>query len=129
MIAPPSDVPKEVTIDRHLYEAVEAIASQMRPSEASAPRKYLGMVKELKGTPGPTGRAEGEVVFMLILEDGTSLRAKAQLEPTQYLTAVTAHAAPMPVMVEGELHRVRRGYELRRITEIYPFANKHSDEG
>jgi hypothetical protein len=127
LLAAPTNVPAEVTIDRHMYEAVEKLARQMRPSESNAPKRHLGLVKELKGAPGPTGQAEGEVVFTLIADDGTSSRAKAQLDPERYRTAVLAHAAPNPVIVEGELHRVRRGYELRDVTDIQHWVPPVSD--
>jgi len=118
LIAPPLDVPALVTIDRHMYEPLEQAAKQLRPTESGEPRKYLGLVKELKGSIGATGKTEGEVVITLILEDGATLRAKTSLEHEQYMIAVVAHATPGPVVVAGELHRARRGYELRRVTDI-----------
>jgi hypothetical protein len=126
LVAPAENVPMTVTIDRHMYEAVEKLARQMRPSESNAPKRYLGMVRELKGTPGPTG-IEGEVVFVLVSEDGTPTRAKAQLNPEQYFTAITAHATPRPVVVEAERHRVSRGYELRNITGVWVYQEPEGE--
>ena len=127
LLAPPTGVPSLVTIDRHMYESIERLATQMRPSESNAPKRHLGMVKELKGAPGPHGQPEGEVVFILISEDGTPSRARAQLSHDQYMTALAAHAAPAPIIVEAELHRARRGYELRNVTDIGLWQQPESD--
>jgi hypothetical protein len=101
-----------------MYEAVEQLARQMRPSESNETKEHVCLVKELKGAPGPTREMEGEVIFTVISEDGTTIRAKANLDPVKYKMAVVAHAAPHPVIVDGELHRVRRGYEIRKISDV-----------
>lgn len=118
LIAPPADIPGAVTIDRHMYEAIEQLARKMRPSESNEPTRHLCLVKELKGAVGPTREMEGEVVFTVISEDGTTIRAKANLDPRMYKTAIVGHATPCPVVVDGELHRVRRGYEIRKISDV-----------
>jgi len=110
-----------------MYEEVEKLSRQMRPSESSAPKKHLGMVRELKGAPGPTG-IEGETIFVLVAEDGAVTRAKAQLDHEQYLTAVVAHAIPSPVVVEGELHWVTRGYELRNLTGVWIYQEPEPEQ-
>lgn len=120
LLAPPRDLPAAITIDRHMYEAIERLATQMRPSESSADVLHVGYVKELKGAPGPSGRIEGEVVFTLLLDDETAIRAKAQLDPDHYASALLAHAGGQPVTIEGELHRVRRGHELRNVRAVGP---------
>ncbi len=120
LMAPPKDAPRMVSIDRHMYEGIEQAARQLRPSESNVPAVHLCIAKELKGAPGPTGRAEGEVIFTVVKEDGSTVRARAHLTPEQYQTALVAHATPAPVFVEGELHRVRRGSELRKILRVDP---------
>jgi hypothetical protein len=117
-LIPAPDAPASAVIDRHMYEAIEGVASALRPTEASEKATYAAWVKELKGAPGPTGKAEGEVVFLLVRDDGTTTRARAQLNPQRYEEALVAHGTPHAVAVEGELPRVRRGYELRNVGAI-----------
>lgn len=114
----PTDAPARVSIDRSMYEALEQVAGELRPSQPSVHREHLGFVKELKGSMGPTGAPEGEVVFTIVVEDGAEVRAKAVLDSAQYQVAWKAHGGAVPVEIEGELHRVRRGYELRAVTSL-----------
>jgi hypothetical protein len=118
LVAPPPGLVGAVTVDRHMYETIERLATQLRPSESSVAGSHIGFVKELKGGPGPTGQPEGEVVMTLVLEDETVVRARAQLDAPQYATAIEAHARSHFVVVQGELHRVRKGHELREVREI-----------
>jgi hypothetical protein len=60
---------------------------------------------------------------MLLIEDGAEVRAKAFLDPAHYQAALTAHGASIPIVVEAELHRVRRGYELREIAALGLWRN------
>jgi hypothetical protein len=55
LVSPPAEVPTSVSVDRTMYEPLENVASQLRPSKSSARHEYLGFVKELKGTAGLTG--------------------------------------------------------------------------
>lgn len=116
--AAPFDVPQVVSVDRSMYEPLERAAAQLRPSTTALSRDYVGFVKELKGDVGMSGQLEGEVVFLLLLEDTTVVRARALLDSSQYQIALVAHAHAATIQVEAELHRVRRGYELRGLSSL-----------
>jgi hypothetical protein len=101
-----------------MYEPLEQVASQLRPSRSTIRAPHYCVVKELKGSISLEGKPDGEVVFLLLLEDGAEVRAKAYLDVEQYKLAVAAHASSTPVIVEAELHGIRRGFELRDLTSI-----------
>ncbi len=118
LLPAPKELASVVTIDRHMYEAVESLAAAMRPSTTSAHPWHAGWVKELRGNLGDSGHMEGEVVFALLEDETRSVRAKAYLDPDLYQRALEAHAKAELVTVIGELHRVRRDFVLRNVTDI-----------
>lgn len=118
LVAAPMDAPKQISIDRTMYEPIEQVASQLRPARTTARFQHLCFVKELKGSGSWEGKPEGEAVFVVLLEDGTEVRAKATLDATMYQLAVKAHASSTPVVVDAELHGIRRGFELRDLKTI-----------
>jgi hypothetical protein len=124
LMAPPVDVLREISIDRTMYEPLERAASQLRPSPSTERSWHFGYIKELKGTPSADGPPEGEAVLSLLMEDGTMIRARAILDAGQYQTAILAHGTSRPLVMEAELHRVRRGSELRKITSFELLQNE-----
>jgi len=117
LVPVPARVPTRVQIDRHLYERIQLLAARMRPSTTLAGRRYAGTVRELKGSPGESGRVEGPVVLELLADEG-SVRARAHLDADHYQVALEAHASGSPVLVMGELHRATRSYELRNVRAL-----------
>ncbi len=124
LVAPPPNIPREISIDRTMYEQLEQVASQLRPSRSTARSQYLCVVKELKGSISLEGRPEGETVFLLLLEDETEVRAKAYLGAADYQVAVAAHSSSSLLIIDAELHGIRRGYELRNLTAIKPWQRE-----
>jgi hypothetical protein len=118
MLAAPPGVPDRISIDRTMYEPLEQAASQLRPSPSTSRALHLSLVKELKGSINPDGKPEGEATFVVLRDDGREVRAKAYLDATLYQIAVMAHASSRPVIVDAELHGVRRSFELRNLTTI-----------
>jgi hypothetical protein len=114
----PIALTQAITIDRGMYEGIESLAQSMRPKETSQRDLHVGSVIELKGSLGASGLPEGEVVFSLFDREATFVRAKAQLDAAAYAKALQAHASGKWVRVDGVLHRVRRGYELRSIASL-----------
>lgn len=118
LLPAPADLPTSIVVDRQMYEPLEQLASSMRPSTSSASPWPFGFVRELRGTPGLSGRVEGEVVFTLYDAEDATFRAKATLSPELYEKALRAHAGHRLVTITGTLHRVRRGFVLRDVTDI-----------
>jgi hypothetical protein len=108
-----------VTFSGNEFDAIEDVYRQLRPSEESHPKQWIGFVDELKGSEDKSGLREGEVVFTII-DDEQLVRAKASLSSEQYQTAHQLHNPVKPLVVMGELHRGPRVSRLINITELRP---------
>ncbi|MBX3276296.1 MAG: hypothetical protein KF729_38945 [Sandaracinaceae bacterium] len=109
--------PTAVAFDREMYEGLESLATALRPSARTQAMPFIGWVSELRGAPGPWGM-EGPVVITVVLEGGSMLRATADLDASDYAVAAVAHVSAAPVHFIAELHRIRRGHQLRAIRNL-----------
>lgn len=98
------DVTSEVHVDRNMYESIERIAHQLRPTREMQPAQFVGQVSELMGAPGEQGAVEGPVVLQVQVEDEL-LKARVMLSAVEYRQAAAAHLEQRYVTVRGVLRR------------------------
>jgi hypothetical protein len=120
-VVPPSEsvVPPRVVIKAEYLPEIERAARILRPMPSvEQDEELIGTVEELRGAVGEDGRRSGEVYFSLLLPEGDSLRARANLDVNQYATAMRAHEqGRVYVRLVGVL---RRG---PRISEMVPLKS------
>ncbi|HEY8376763.1 MAG TPA: hypothetical protein VIK91_09755 [Nannocystis sp.] len=117
LIPAPASVPSAVHFDRTMFEAVERLAQQLRPSCGSEPAQFVGKVVELSGAPNPVGELEGDVVLQVQADDQL-LKVRVPLGPGDYRKAGAAHLAQHYVSVRGQLHRGPRTHVLKDPTDF-----------
>lgn len=108
-------VPSEVHVDRNMYEAIEKLAHQLRPSRGAQPSQFVGRVVELMGQPGEHGEVEGAVVLQAQVDDEL-LKVRVALGASDYRLATAAHLEQRYVTVKGVLRRGPRVHQLEQAT-------------
>ncbi|WP_257452714.1 hypothetical protein [Archangium lipolyticum] len=111
------EVPSEVHVDRNMYEAIEKMAHQLRPSRGAQPNQFVGRVVELMGEPGEYGEVEGAVVLQAQVEDEL-LKVRVTLGATDYRQATAAHLEQRYVTVKGVLRRGPRVHQLEQASDF-----------
>jgi len=117
LIPAPAAVPPVVRFDRTMFESVERLAQQLRPSHGAVPAQFVGKVVELSGTPNYAGQLEGDVVLQVQADDQL-LKVRVTLGPDEYVRAGAAHLSQQYVSVHGQLHRGRRTHGLKNPTNF-----------
>ncbi len=117
LIPAPEGVRSEVHLDRTMFETIERLAQQLRPSRGSESAKFVGTVIELSGTPNLDGQLEGDVVLQVQADDQL-LRVRVTLGPDDYRRAGEAHFEQLYVSVRGILHRGRRSHQLENPSDF-----------
>lgn len=115
VIPAPSGVASDVRIDRTMFEPIERLAAQLRPTRGSEPAKFVGTVVELSGAPNATGQLDGEVVLQVQADDQI-LKVRVTLGAEDYEQAGVAHFQQRYVTIRGLLHRRRRSHVLEHPT-------------
>lgn len=115
LIPAPASVPVAVHFDRTMFEAVERLAQQLRPTRGTEPAHFVGKVVELSGAPNPAGQLEGDVVLQVQADDQL-LKVRVTLGPDDYGKAGAAHLRQQYVSVHGQLHRGSRTHVLKNPT-------------
>jgi hypothetical protein len=117
LIPAPASLPVAVHFDRTMFESVERLAQQLRPSQSSERAHFVGKVVELSGAPNPTGQLEGDVILQIQADDQL-LEVRVTLGPEVYAHAGAAHLSQQYVSVHGQLQRGRRTHSLRNPTDF-----------
>lgn len=112
LIPAPASLPDAVHFDRTMFESVERLAQQLRPSHGAEPAQYVGKVVELSGASNTAGQLEGDVILQVQVDDQL-LKVRVTLGPESYTEAGKAHLGQQYVSVHGQLHRGRRVHALR----------------
>lgn len=107
-----------VQLRQECFEVAEYLAPRLREAPVPKPDAFVGFVDVLRGQPGSEGRPFGEVIVSIIMEDGETIRARADLSAKEYAVAGAAHLASDPVYVQGYLIRLPRNNRIERITEL-----------
>jgi hypothetical protein len=115
------DVPSKVVFKAEYFRTVDEIQRALRPQkEIENSQILLGTVETLNGDVGEDGRRSGEVILALLLEDEDVVRARAVLNPEQYVQAVAAHEKGRAyVMVQGVLQRGTRIGYLKNVESFH----------
>ena len=116
----------EVQLRQEVFDVAEVLASKLRSVPEPRIDRFFGYVDELRGQPLPDIRLpSGEVRFTLF-DQGTEIRAKADLDEMHYFVAGHAHLASRVVSFKGVLERLPR---LNRIKEVIDFKIIEFDDG
>jgi len=117
LIPAPTGLPATVHFDRTMFESVERLAQQLRPSQSAERAHFVGKVVELSGAPNSAGQLEGDVILQVQADDQL-LKVRVTLAPDAYAHAGAAHLAQQYVSVHGQLHRGRRIHGLKNPTDF-----------
>lgn len=117
LLPAPTTVPPAVRFDRTMFEPIEHLARQLRPSHGAETAKFVGKVVELSGAPNAAGQLEGDVVLQVQADDQL-LKARVTLGVDDYANAGAAHLSQQYVAVHGQLHRGRRTHTLKNATNF-----------
>jgi hypothetical protein len=109
------EVASEVHVGRNMYESIERVAHQLRPTREFQPDQFVGKVVELMGGPGDLGEVEGPVVLQAQVDDEL-LKARVMLDAPDYRKAVSAHLEQLYVTVRGSLRRGPRVHWIEEAT-------------
>jgi hypothetical protein len=115
---------KQVVFHQDCFQAVEHLAPRLRTAPEPEPELYIGYVDVLRGESGEDRRRRGEVHITLLLDDGESLRARAELPAEDYAEAIRAHESTEPVRFEAILNRLPR---LSQLTSVQKFQRVRHD--
>jgi len=130
-VEPPSprEVPRRVVIKAEYLPEIERAARILRPtSTVEQDEALIGTVEELRGTVGGDGRRSGEVYFSLLLPEGDSLRVRANLDASQYATAMSAHERGREyIRLVGVLRRGPRLSEMNPIKAVHLVRDREDD--
>lgn len=105
------------------FEAAQYLAPKLRMLPELKQEAFVGFVDVLRGEAGVDDTMSGEVVFSLVLDSGDSIRARADLKPSDYKKAGDAHMRHEPVYLRGflvmapRLSRIDRVSDLRRLEQ------------
>lgn len=116
-LIPAPSLPAVVHFDRTMFEPVERLSQQLRPSQSSERAHFVGKVVELSGAPNSAGQLEGDVILQVQADDQL-LKVRVTLAPEAYAHAGAAHLAQQYVSVHGQLHRGRRTHGLKNPTNF-----------
>lgn len=119
--APPvgDAAPAPIRIQRDYFQRIEEVRRALRSTEEHQEDTFIGTVERLDGEIGVDGRRAGEVILALLLSDGETVRARANLTAHQYAAADEAHMTDGAyVKVAGKLHP---GRQPRSLTDIVSF--------
>jgi hypothetical protein len=112
-----SDTVSVVRIDRTMFEPIERLAAQLRPSRGQERAKFVGTVVELSGVPNAAGRLEGDVVLQIQADDQI-LKVRTTLPADDYEQAGHAHLEQRYITVRGLLRRGRRLHALEQVSDF-----------
>jgi hypothetical protein len=117
---------REVLLRQEVFEIAEVLAPKLRSVPEPRVDRFFGFVDELRGQPLPDiGSPAGEVRFTLF-DQGEEIRARADLNQTDYAVAGRAHLANEFVSFKGVLQRLPR---LNRIQDVTDFQIVDFDDG
>ena len=85
------EIPQTVALQHDYFPIIEDVYRKLRPSPSPAESLFVGFVDTLNGNPGPDGRMQGETRFLLVDDEEGTIRARTDLGPKDYQTAVRAH--------------------------------------
>jgi hypothetical protein len=94
---------QSVRLRHEFFGRIEALAARLRPSPPTQPTNVCRWVGTLDGRPSPEGQREGPVTLQLLLPEGETIRARADLSAADHHTAWLAYERNRVVMLQGIL--------------------------
>ena len=116
---PPSaavPLPRVVRLRQETFVLIEKVAEKLRPAHAPQRQTLFGFVDTLNGRPNADGQMEGQVILRLVDPASDALRARTDLNATDYHTAWLAHGENRPIRLQGIVRRVGRIYRIDEVT-------------
>ena len=107
--------PGVVRIRHEYFEIIADVFKKLRPSQAPTESLFIGQVDALNGDIGDDGRMQGEVTLLLLHEEEL-VKARTELNPDEYQTAVDAHRIAGFIRCSGILHLGRRTHRLTNVS-------------
>lgn len=113
---------------RECFEATEYLAPRLRTAPDPEPELHIGRIDVLRGVTGADGRRAGEVHITVLVGDGESVRARADLAPEAYAEAIEAHKRSEPVRFEAVLTRLPRLSQLASVQNFQRLGHAHAGQ-
>lgn len=108
-----------IRIHKSYFSRIEEVARELKSVSAPTEAHFIGTVERLDGTMDADGRRSGNVVILLFLADGETVKASAHLTAEQYEQADRAHMTPGAfVAIAGVLHAGRQPRTLSTISHF-----------
>lgn len=114
--------PDRVEVRYDMFEAIEDVASQLRPPKTTREDKFIAKVITLRGEPNPDEQMEGEVVLLLFHQEA-GVRARIWLTSADYAVAGQAHMQNGYVSVTGVLSKSRKTFQIEKYTSFAILAD------
>jgi hypothetical protein len=108
-----------IRIQSDYFVRIEEVRQALRAEDREREDTFIGTVERLDGEMQQDGRRAGEVMVLLLLPEGETVRARTSLDAEQYVKADLAHMTnQMYVQITGKLHP---GRQPRLLTDISRF--------
>jgi hypothetical protein len=116
---PPGDgLPQIVRLRRDLFGRIEALAARLLPTPSPHRQTFVGRVETLEGRPNPDGQREGAVTLQILLPEGETSLARAELNAADHHTAWLAYERNQLVMFQGVLRGAIRAARIEDVGEF-----------
>ncbi len=116
---PPSaamPLPGKVLLRRETFGLIEVLAERLRPTHVSKWQTLFGFVDTLDGRPNADNQMEGTVILRLVDAKSDTIRARAELNATDYHTAWEAHGQHQPIALQGIVRPIGRFFRIDNVT-------------
>jgi hypothetical protein len=100
-------IPLLRTIEKDYFSLIEQIGRDIRPQNTEEEKSFYGKVKTLNGSVSENGQVKGEVILTFI-DDDKLIRAKVDLNESQYKIAHEAHISDRSINIVGILEEGAR---------------------
>lgn len=106
-----------VRVQHDYFGRIEEVQRALRAQESHVEDVFVGTVERLDGEMGDDGKRSGEVILSIFTSEGVQVRARAQLDSSQYADAIDAHRTEgVFVKIAGRLHPGRQPRLLSKIS-------------
>ncbi len=117
-LPPPATLPlpRVVRLRQETFPLIEKLAGYLRPDHRPQRQALFGFVDTLNGRPNADNQMEGQVILRLVDAESDTIRARTDLNATDYHTAWQAHGGNQAITLEGIVRRVGRLFRLDQVT-------------
>jgi hypothetical protein len=120
-LPPPAAMPLPglVRLPRETFVRIETLAERLRPAHSPQRQVLFGFVDTLNGRPNEDNQMEGQVILRLVDPENEIIRARTDLNATDYQTAWLAHGRNVPITLQGIVRRVGRVFRIDEVTDFH----------